>query len=229
MVTAVRVSWGKAMRGGVITALVMQKRDKERVNVFVDGEYAFSLSLVEAARLKKGQTLTEAEVAALRAQDDVQRTMDRALRFLGHRPRSVQEVRRKLAEYELPESTISLVIERLQSQGYLDDMAFARYWLENRDTFKPRGPKAIRFELRQKGVPDRIIEAVLEELDADDGALRAARDQARRLRGYARRDFRHKITNFLMRRGYDGSTSRAAIEKVMEELAADDPDFFAED
>jgi len=63
---------------GVITALEAQKRNKERVNIYIDGQYAFSLTLMEAARLKKGQSLTEAEVAALQGEDTVLRAVDSA-------------------------------------------------------------------------------------------------------------------------------------------------------
>ncbi|MCI0353322.1 MAG: hypothetical protein L0Z53_28210, partial [Acidobacteriales bacterium] len=78
----------------VITALEVQKKNKERVSVYLDGEYAFSLSLVEAARLRKGQALAEDDIHALQGQDEIGKAVDRAARFLAYRPRSVQEVRR---------------------------------------------------------------------------------------------------------------------------------------
>ncbi len=82
---------------GVITALEVQKRNKKRVSVFVDDAYAFSLSLDEAAKLHKGQLLSEAETAALIDDAAISAATDSAARFLAVRPRSAQEVRQNLA------------------------------------------------------------------------------------------------------------------------------------
>jgi regulatory protein len=214
---------------GTITALEIQKRNKERVNVYLDGEYTFSLALIEAAKLRKGQPLTDAEIDALRGEDDVTRAVDYAANFLSYRPRSVAEVRRNLEKKDLPEAVIEQAIDRLQQLGYVDDVAFARYWLENRDTFKPRGPAALRYELRQKGVAEDIIGAALESLDPVDAARRAGEAKARRLRGLTREAFRNKLGSFLQRRGFRYETTRDVIHQIIDELVADDPDFFVED
>ncbi|MDX1992092.1 MAG: RecX family transcriptional regulator [bacterium] len=213
---------------GVITSLEVQKRNKERVNVHLDGEYAFSLSLIEAAKLKKGQVLSDADIASLKGDDDVVRAVERALRFLGYRPRSIAEVRRNLQEHDTPESVIETALERLIAMGYLDDEAFVRFWVENRTAFKPLGPKALRYELRQKGIADSIIQAALETLDAEDSAYRAAHPRAVRLRGLTRREFQHKLSAFLQRRGFSYEDSRDAIEQLTQEMGADDSGFFAD-
>ncbi|MFO7321310.1 MAG: RecX family transcriptional regulator [Chloroflexota bacterium] len=215
------------MERGVITALEVQKRDKKRVNVFVDGDYAFSLSLDEAARLHKGQVLTEAEIDALRTNDEIVRAVDRAARFIAYRPRSEQEVRRNLRDKDVPDPVIDAAMERLRQLGYLDDRAFAEFWVKNRSQFKPSSDRALRYELRQKGVPDRVIAEVLAEQDNDDAAYRAAQSQIRRLRGLSKRDFRVKLNGFLQRRGFSYSDARSAIEQFIEELERDDPDYFA--
>jgi len=75
-----------------ITTIEIQKRNKERANIYLDGEYAFSLSLIEAAKLHKGQTLTDAEITTLREADTITRAVDQAARFLAYRPRSIEEV-----------------------------------------------------------------------------------------------------------------------------------------
>ncbi len=121
-----------------VTALKFQKRTQERVNVYLDEEYAFALPALEAARLKVGQSLTDAEVAALRDTDSEQKAVDRALNFIGYRPRSRKEIERNLERAGIDEALIEKVIERLQRQGYVDDEAFARYWVENREQFRPR-------------------------------------------------------------------------------------------
>ena len=85
---------------GEITAMVMQKHNQERVNVFLDGDYAFSLTMIEAAALRKGQVLSDNDIAELKSVDDRHKAFDQAVKYLGPRPRSINEVRRKLRDKE---------------------------------------------------------------------------------------------------------------------------------
>lgn len=211
---------------GTITALEVQKRNRERVNVYVDDEFAFGLPMVEAARLRKGQHLSDAEIASLKALDTVEQAYDRALHFLGQRPRSIAEIRRNLTEKDTPAVVVDEVIARLEARGYVDDLAFARYWIANRQQFRPRGILALRYELREKGVPDAIIDEALHELDSAQAAYAAARDKARRLRGLDKRTFRNKLNAHLARRGFDYDTVSQAVDRVIEEMEADNTDAF---
>lgn len=213
---------------GIITALEAQKRNKKRVNVFIDEDYAFSVSLDEAARLRKGQSLSEAELAALRDQAAVTVATDQAARFLALRPRSVQEVRQNLVQKDTPPAVIDAAVERLTALGYLDDQQFATFWVRERNQFKPLSPRALRHELRQKGVEEAIIQAVLADLDAEDAAYRAAQGQSRRLRGLERRAVREKLYGFLQRRGFGYETARRVVARLIEEIDAETPDFFRE-
>lgn len=211
----------------VITSLEVQKRNKERVNVYLDGEYAFSLGMMDAMRLHKGQTLTEAEVNQLKGEDLVVRAVESASRFLGHRPRSIAEVRRNLVEKEFDPGVIDAAVVRLTNLGYLDDTAFARYWIQSRTQFKPLGATALRFELRQKGVPDTVIQAVLDEVDDESGAYRAATTLLKRMRGTDRRTARQKLSTALARRGFRYDDIQPAIARLFDEIEEEQPDFFA--
>lgn len=215
------------MDEGVVTALETQKRNKKRVNVYLDGVYAFSLALEEAARLHKGQHLSRDLVAELRHADAVGQAVDSAARFLALRPRSEAEVRRNLAEKEVAPPVIDLAIEHLTALGYLDDRAFATFWVQERAAFKPISPRALRYELQQKGVPVEIISAALETVDSRESAERAARSRISRLRGSTRREFRQKLTDFLVRRGFAYDECASTIRRLMDELESDAPDYFA--
>ncbi len=217
------------MAKGVITALEVQKRDKERVNVFIDGEFAFGLNLLDAARLRKGQVLSEAEIAVLRETDAVVQAVNTAAHFLSYRPRSEQEVRRNLTEKETPEAVIDAAVERLRGLGYLDDAAFARYWVENRSQFKPLSHRALRQELRQKGLTDASIAEALSEQNESDLAYKAATTQLRKLRNRSLREFKTKMNAFLQRRGFSYSTTQDVVTRLIEALEADDPDYFNRD
>jgi regulatory protein len=212
-----------------ITALEIQKRDKDRVSVYLDGEFAFGLPIVDAARLHKGQALSEQEIAHLRNIDDVSRALDRAVRLLARRPYSSAEIRRHLESKQVATPIIEEVLARLERLGYVDDRAFAQYWIENRDQFGPRGPRALRYELHQKGVSDDIIQAALDRLDTHDSAYRAAQAQMRRLRGLSQQEFRNKLGSFLARRGFDYDIVRDVTNQLITELQEEQPDYFAND
>lgn len=199
---------------GTITELKFQQRNKERVNIYLDGEYAFGLDAVEAARLHKGQVLSEAEIAELKAQDERNRAFDRAVQFLSYRPRSRVEVERYLRGKSIDEVVRDDVIARLERAKYLDDEAFARFWLENRERFRPRGERALRYELRQKGVSDEIIAHVLSDLDDEASAWRAVEGRLFRWANLPGDEFRQKVVGYLSRRGFDYNTISLTLEKV---------------
>ncbi|MCA0457833.1 MAG: RecX family transcriptional regulator [Chloroflexi bacterium] len=214
------------MGNGVITALEIQKRDKERVNVFIDGEFAFGLNLLDAARLRKGQVLAEAEIATLRNDDAIVQAVNTAAHFLSYRPRSEQEIRRNLKDKDVPEDVIEVAVQRLQGLGYLDDAAFARYWVDNRNQFKPLSHRALRQELRQKGVSDALISETLGDQSESDLAYQAATTQLRKLRNRTEREFKTKISTFLQRRGFGYSTTQDVVARLIDTLESDDPDYF---
>ena len=104
----------------MITALRFQKRNSNRVNVYIDGQFAFGLAAIEAAHLRVGQTLSDDDVARLQMQDEAEQAYERALNFLSYRPRSEAEVRRKLREKNMEEEVIEVVVERLTRAGLLN-------------------------------------------------------------------------------------------------------------
>ena len=206
---------------GTITALTVQQKNKDRINVYLDGRFAFGLAAIEAARLRRGQTLSDDEIAALQNRDEAQKAHESALRYLDYRPRSVDEIRRHLKGKDIAPEVTDEVVERLTGVGLLDDRAFARYWLENRSDFSPRGERALRLELRQKGVPGDIIAEVLSEgHNEDEAAYRAAMAQARKVRTTDPVEFRRKMEARLARRGFSYGTAREAVARAWRELQA---------
>ncbi len=210
-----------------ITRLERQKKRPERVNVYLDGEFAFGLPDIDAARLSKGQTLSEAEVSSLRAQDTLSKAVDQGLRLLASRPRSVHEVRLALAKKH-DSVVVERALERLMALGYLDDAVFARFWVDNRTAFKPLSVRALRYELSRKGVPDAVIQAALAEVAELEMALHAARSQLRRWEGQTRAAFHEHLVVFLQRRGFGYNTAREAIRTLFEQLDEEHPEFFAD-
>ncbi len=207
---------------GKITALVVQEKNKERVSVFLDGEFAFGLAMIEALKLRKGQLLTDQEIERLKALDEIEVAHERALKFLSYRPRSIAEVRRSLVGKGFSPATIDAVVQRLKEANLLDDQAFARYWVDNRETFEPRSGRALRFELRKKGLADPDISAAVEGVNEEDAAYRAALPQARRYAHLDRQAFTKKVGDFLLRRGFPYSTARDIVRRLWGELGPSD-------
>jgi len=206
---------------GTITALRVQKRNKQRVNVYLDGEFAFGLAAIEAAKLHRGQYLSDEDIARLREQDTRETAYERALNFLSYRPRSEAEVRRYLRNKQVPSSVQEEVVVRLTRAGLLDDHAFARYWVADRERFKPRGAYALRSELRQKGLSDAVIASALENLDEEESAYRAAQQRAARWGHLDYQPFRRKLGAYLRRRGFAFETIETVITRVWHELQAE--------
>jgi len=201
----------------MITALEPQKRNPDRVNVYLDGEFAFGLARRVAEDLRIGATLSPAQVEELNAADAVEVAMLRAWNLLSYRARTEQELRDRLAKYGFDQPVIDDVLNRMQQNGYVDDDDFAARWVENRSEFRPRGARLLRLELRQKGVDSNKIDQAVDGLDEAALAERAARKRARRYKDLDWEEFRKKMLGFLSRRGFNYDHIRAAIQHVWDE------------
>ena len=206
-----------------ITAIEPQQKNSQRVNVYLDGEFAFGLASILAAWLKVGQELSEEKIASLKTDDESEITYLKALHFLSYRPRSSAEVHQNLTKRGISDTLAKATVSRLQSSGLVNDNAFAQAWVENRNTFRPRSKSALRMELRQKGLNDETIQSVLDEqVDEQALAFEAARKYARRLTGLEWPEFRQKLGGFLARRGFSYTTLAPVVSEVWKETQTAD-------
>jgi regulatory protein len=149
-----------------------------------------------------------------------------AARLLDARPRSTAEVRLRLRRKEFPPEVIEQAVERLVDLGLLDDAAFSRYWVDNRQSFRPRGRLALRDELRRKGVDRSTIEQAIADADAegepDAEAARAEQVARNALRRYAdspdRATFQRRLGGLLQRRGFSLDVIRPILVILWGEL-----------
>ncbi len=201
-----------------ITALKAQKKNPNRISVYLDGEYTFGLARIVAAWLKIGQRLSEEEIDRLKQQDTRELAYQRALRLLSYRPRSETEIQRKLNEQGFEEAVVNAAIQRLKENNFLGDEQFARDWVENRSTFRPRSKRMLAVELRQKGVAEESIQHALAETgDEDSLAYQTAVKYARRLASADWETFRKRLGAYLMRRGFSYGTIAPILRQVWEE------------
>lgn len=212
----------------IITALRVQSGGGDRISLYLDDKYAFDLPLICVAGLGAGQELSEAEVKALDSKSTVKAAHDRAENYLSFRPRSTEEVHRHLVKSGVSDSVAAIVVDRLRQQGTVDDVSFAQFWIENRERFKPMAPRALRYELSQKGVDQDIVESLLGAVDAEASAERAAEKQIWRYRGKSRNDFRRKLGSWLYRRGFDRDTIHGVIDRLEAALDQSEPRYFAD-
>lgn len=202
---------------GTITKLEIQKRNKERVNVYLDEQFALGVTLSVALELKKGQFLSDGDIERLKQQDDRHKAYQRALNYLSFRARSRVEIERYLRDKQYEAEVIADTVERLAGEGLVDDSAFAQSWVENRERLKPKGARALRYELRQKGLNDAAIEQALETLDENELAWRAIEKKLRQWHRLDEAAFKRKAMGFLSRRGFNYEVTRQTVERAWEE------------
>lgn len=200
-----------------VTALKVQARNKNRANVYLDGVFAFGLVKIEAARLRIGQELSDADIERLKQTDTAEMAYEQALKFISYRPRSEAEVRQHLKKKDVSDSKIENALTRLRNAGLVNDEQFARYWVETRAAFRPKGKRALKAELRAKGVAASEMEASLSETSDVEVARQLADKRARRLKGLPWLDFRRKLSEYLARRGIDYEVISDAVERAWRE------------
>jgi len=186
-----------------ITSLEIQKGNPGRVNVFLNDRYAFAVRLIDAGVLKKGQTLSPKEIRRLKEADDRYKTYRTAMNYLAYRARSQTEIERHLKRKGFTSELINQTIERLRSQKYLNDQEFARAWLKSRTRRKPASKSALQFELKQKGIDEKIIKDLLMDIDSNELARTCVETKLRLWGDLDREDFKKKTINYLKRRGFN--------------------------
>lgn len=167
-----------------------------------------SAAVVRALGLEDGAEEEYADLEEALSDAEANFARERALRVLGYRERSVHELTRRLRDDGYPDCVVDTVVERLQELALVDDERFAAQWVRAR-TAARFGPSRIRRELREKGIAEQIIEAVLPR-DADDEVV----ERARSVLGSApleTREQRDRAMGKLLRKGFDRQTALRAL------------------
>lgn len=202
-----------------ITLVQLQKKNKDRVNIHLDGHFAFGLTKILAAGLHTGMYISDEQVKALKEKDTFETAYTRALSYIAFKARTTEEVRKKLLEVDFSPEVVEKTLERLQYSGFLQDTQFALNWVENRTVFKPRGRKLLRLELQRKGLEQEAIESSMENLPTEDEmAFKAAEIYSHRLQNLEWKKFRDRLSGFLLRRGFNYTTTNSTVTKIWQDL-----------
>jgi len=202
-----------------ITAIRVGKGRGKRVNVFLDGKFAFSLEAEVVVRegLQVEQELSAGQIEALARSDHFHRCFNAAAHYLSYRPRSESELRERLHRRGFDDDNLEAVIAKLKEQGLVDDVAFAQFWKDNRESFNPRSQWLTKLELRRKGVANDIIDQVVDTVNDDNSAYRAALSKARSLSLFDYQGFRRRLGEYLKRRGFGYEVINHTIEQLWQE------------
>lgn len=204
-----------------ITALKTQVHNRNRVSIFVDGEFALGVPWPVAEGLGVGQTISAETLTELQRRADEHAGLEKAMRLLVNRPRSSAEIRRALRKQQLDDTQIDAVIQQLSDKELLDDAAFVDYWIDQRNTFRPRSRLALRQELMQKGIARSLIDTPLEAVDEEANARTVAEKQAGRYRQLSADAFRQKMLRFLTRRGYSYGIAKQVTLEIWQATKTD--------
>ena len=202
----------------VITAVERQKRSRVRYNIFLAGEFAFSIheDLLIKHKLLKGEMVEGKRLAELLLEDEKHRAYVDAIRFISIRARATKEVRQKLTTRGYEPPLIDQTLVDLERQGYLDDRSFAELWASERMRLQKKGRKWVELELKQKGSKQPWIEAAMGKVAEEEErryALELAEKRWRQLNG----DLlvrKRKLYDFLLRRGFSSALTAEAIQRV---------------
>ena len=205
---------------GKITALKTNKRTDKQVNLYLDGKFAVKLDTELAVKkgLKVGEEITDGRIKELTEDVGLARGLNLAYRFLSYRPRSEAEMKDRLHRRGFEDSNIEIIINKLKEQNLLDDTAFAQFWKENRDTFRPRSQRLTRLELKKKGVADEIIKEVTDDSDDMQSAYQAALHKAQHLPNQDYEVFRRRLGDYLKRRGFGYTVISQTVKRLWQEM-----------
>jgi len=206
-----------------ITALEPQANNPDRINLFVDGRFLMGVNavLVLQMDLRLEQELSAEQLEQLQSEEIEQRAVDRALNYLSYRPRSREEVRRYLRRKETSPEIIESALARLDRLDFVNDRSFAGFWIESREHFSPRGARALKNELRLKGVDREVVDELVSDDQDEARAMRAGRKKAMTLLhnpGIDYATFRNRLGSFLQRRGFGYQVVTKIVRDLWEEL-----------
>ncbi|MBI5475735.1 MAG: RecX family transcriptional regulator [Ignavibacteriales bacterium] len=214
-----------------ISKLEQQKRHPDRVNVYLDGEFALGLhkDVVRKFSLRKGDSVSDKLMEQLANEEEFSAAKNKALRFLSRRMRSEHEIRFKLKDYEFSPKVIDSVVQYLTELNFINDTNFAKALVRDLQKTKSAGKRLLRQKLLQKGISKIIIDSVLSEGNVEEEELLALNAAKKYLKKYqssrkkTEKDIQvRRLTQTLQRKGFSWYIISKAInqsfnQKIIEE------------
>jgi regulatory protein len=210
------------MRLHKITQIETQKRNENRVSIYLDGSFAFGIAreVLIQNRLHEGDELSKKDIEDILLVEEIRAAKDKALRFLSYRDRSVLELTAKLADRDFSEWVIDIVVRDFLRVGLLDDDRFARAFAQTMMTQKPVAKRLLMHHLKMKGIEGESARLAVEEAyqgrtEAGVAGELASRRLERLGKGMDLRG-KKRISDFLARRGFAWETIRTVLKDLPE-------------
>lgn len=213
-----------------ITAVEPQKKNSHRFSIYLDGQFAFGADedLVVERRLVVGKEIAAEDLEKILFEAEVGKLMERMYGLFGRRQRSEKETRdyMRMLNYKLTinkkephsELVIESLVNKLKLKQLINDEEFARAWVDARRKSKKKGKIALKSELFQKGISKEIINdelSIINEEDEEKLAQQALEKKLKSWHALPKLEFKKKAYEFLMRRGFDYSTVKEVVEKII--------------
>lgn len=193
------------------------QRNSERVNIYINGEFAFGLmrEIQYKYGLREDTEVDKQFIDEILLEEEWLKSKDKALRFLSYRQRSHKEIEDKLKKEGFSQQIINRTIEFLKSYNLIDDLTFAKNFMTDKSNINKYGPERIKYELYMKGIPEDIINKVMDEYDDEYSvALELAKKKIKSYKDDDRNAIYRKLGGFLQRKGF----SYECISKILREL-----------
>lgn len=204
-----------------ITDIKPQKREK-RFNIYIDGKFSFGLdadTLIKSG-IQINQEISQEEIEKLVKENEYLKFYDHALKFLSYRPRSEKELRDWFRRKEVGEETQKMITDKLKHLGFLNDEEFAKWWIEQRTSFRPSGARLLKMELKQKGISDEIMAKWLDGYMAQGNEKelikKVVEKKLKSLKHLKEPELKQKLFQALARRGFSWEIIKEVLGEVLD-------------
>lgn len=204
-----------------ITKIEFQKKNKDRLNIYVDNAFAFGLSIDVFIKhnLKKDQEVDNEYIEGILLEEENNSAINHGLKYLSFRQRSVKEMNNHLKKKGYDDSIINRTIDYLLEKNYLDDYKFAESFIKDKTYLNKYGTNKIRYDLLNKGVPKEIISKTLKYNSHEEyeNALELANKKIQSYKNQDRNSIYRKLGSFLQRKGYRYEIVSKVLKDVLNE------------
>lgn len=202
-----------------ITKIEKQKKDKSRYNIFLEGDFSFGLydDSVLKFGLRTGDELDDGKITEIKEYDKFNFGKKIAYSFLSYRQRSKKELSQKLREKKITAPVIDKIISLLEDQKYIDDKAYAKFFIDIKLSSKPMGKRLLQNKLSEKGIDKETTEMILTENYTEDKEIESARILLRKysskIKGKDEHIKKQKCYRYLISRGFSFDIVNIVVNK----------------
>ena len=204
----------------IITKIEVGKRNKERVNIYIDEEYAFSISaeLIYKENIKVKDKIDVDSLKKLADEDNYIKCKNKALKTIERTYKSEKELAQKLALKGYDDHIINRTINFMKEYNLLNDNNYATMYVK--DKSRNIGKKKIKYSLLQKGIDEEIIESELEKINNDEVKAIVYEMALKKYKVFSKREndnykLTQKLYRFLMGKGYDYDLIKDVVKSIV--------------